>query len=233
MSAHGRPAAGLTRRHLLGGIASLTLGSAAAVAQEDGEQPLPPGALDEEALGEALKVIGLKPIKTEQRYDFAFKTSIRGEEWKFSMSCVLSRNSETLWVMAWLDQIPETSAEVPRLALLRLLAANDRLGNGKFFAYIPASKRFVLQRVMRNENLNARELMESLQDLAISVADEYPIWAVANWAPQSDGDQPEILAGRKAAGDDVPLPRNPTAANQSGNTQTSEAATKFNERRVQ
>ena len=70
-------------------------------------KPAPqPGQVSETELGEILATIGLKPTKTEQRYDFAFKTSYRGEEWKFSMSAVLSRNGQSVWVMAWLDQIP-------------------------------------------------------------------------------------------------------------------------------
>ena len=85
--------------------------------------------------------------------------------------------------MAWLDQIPRTANGVPRTALLRLLAANDRLGNGKFFAYIPTNKRFVLQRVVANEKMNSRKLRATLQNLAISVADEYPVWSTANWNP--------------------------------------------------
>ncbi|MGV2334720.1 MAG UNVERIFIED_CONTAM: hypothetical protein LVR18_11605 [Planctomycetaceae bacterium] len=133
-----------------------------------------PGRLSEEQLGEMLAAVGLQPKKTEQRYDFAFKMNYRGEEWKFSMSAVLSRNGESVWVMAWLDQIPQTSAEVPRTALLRLLAANDRLGEGKFFAYIPTNKRFVMQRVIPNRDLTNKKMMETLQDLASSVADEYP-----------------------------------------------------------
>ncbi len=123
--------------------------------REDGKaeapevQPAPlPGQISEEELGQMLAAMGLKPTKTEQRYDFAFKTSYRGEEWKYSMSAVLSRNGQAIWIMAWLDQIPQTSSEVPRTALLRLLAANDRLGEGKFFAYIPTNKRFVMQRVV-------------------------------------------------------------------------------------
>ena len=125
-----------------------------------------PGQISEAELGEILATIGLKPTKTEQRYDFAFKTSYRGEEWKFSMSAVLSRNGESVWVMAWLDQIPQTAGEVPRTALLRLLAANDRMGEGKFFAYIPNNKRFVLQRVVANRDMNNKKVMELLQDLA-------------------------------------------------------------------
>ena len=117
---------------------------------QDLNPALPSGALSEQQLGEALTSIGLKPLKTDKRYDFAFKTSVRGEEWKFSMSSVLSRNGESVWVMAWLDEIPTNANEVTRTALLRLLAANDRLGNGKFFAYIPSNKRFVLQRVVKN-----------------------------------------------------------------------------------
>ncbi|MCA9086210.1 MAG: hypothetical protein KDA81_19265, partial [Planctomycetaceae bacterium] len=141
------------RRAVLAGVAAVLFSAINPATAQDGESPLLPGAFTEETLGQALNTIGLKPTMTEKRYDFGFKTSVRGEEWKFSMSCVLSRNSESIWVMAWLDQIPETSGEVPRLSLLRLLAANDRMGNGKFFAYIPSSKRFVLQRVIRNENM--------------------------------------------------------------------------------
>ena len=137
--------------------------SAAAQDEKPEVQPAPlPGQISEPELGEILAAIGLKPTKTEQRYDFAFKTSYRGEEWKFSMSAVLSRNGQSMWVMAWLDQIPTTSNEVPRTALLRLLAANDRMGEGKFFAYIPNNKRFVLQRVV------AKNLPSPIRSLAAS-----------------------------------------------------------------
>ena len=176
------------------------------------------GTLNEQSLGDTLKSIGLKPQKTDKRYDFAFKTSVRGEEWKFSMSAVLSRNGESVWVMAWLDEIPEKSSQVPQLALLRVLAANDRMGNGKFFAYIPANRRFVLQRVVKNKGLSSQSMTTVLQDLAVSVADEYPNWSVAKWAPQNS--QP-------VAQDNVP---NPTLGNR---TQTSEKASKFGERKIQ
>lgn len=195
---------------------------------QDEDRSLPPGALSEQELGEVLNTIGLKPLKTDKRYDFAFKTSVRGEEWKFSMSSVLSRNGESVWVMAWLDEIPTNANEVPRTALLRLLAANDRLGNGKFFAYIPSNKRFVLQRVVKNEQLTSRKLMEALQDLAVSVADEYHTWSVANWVPSDAGQPPQIAAGKQNSTNP-----NPTTANQSARTQSSEAATKFGERQIQ
>jgi hypothetical protein len=194
------------------------------------EPVVPPGGLSETSLGEALQTIGLKPLKTDKRYDFAFKTSVRGEEWKFSMSAVLSRNSQTVWVMAWLDEIPTKSTEVPRTALLKLLAANDRLGNGKFFAYIPTNKRFVLQRVLPNEQLNSKKLMEALQDLALSVADEYPTWAVAKWVPQADGSQLRIAGSLPP---DSNANQQKTTANQSVGTKTSEAASKFSDRRIQ
>jgi hypothetical protein len=124
------------------------------------------------------------------------------------MSAVLSRNGETVWVMAWLDQIPQSS-EVPRTALLRLLAANDRLGEGKFFAYIPTNKRFVMQRVVPNRDLTNKKMMETLQDLASSVADEYPTWSVANWAPKSDQGVAADASSNRA------VPANPTAASRS------------------
>jgi hypothetical protein len=197
-----------------------------AVCAQESRTAIPAGALTEKSLGEALTAIGLKPLKTDQRHDFAFKTSIRGEEWKFSMSAVLSRNSESVWIMAWLDEIPGESEKVPRTALLRLLAANDRLGNGKFFAYIPTNRRFVLQRVMKNEQMGTNVLMASLQDLAVSVAEEYPTWSVAGWAPAT--------SHPKAVATGVPLPPGTgTAANRSPRTQTSEAQSKFNGRVVQ
>lgn len=201
----------------------ITVLFAAPISAQDGQQPLPQGALNEQSLGQVLTTIGLKPVKTDKRYDFAFKTSVKGEEWKFSMSAVLSRNGQTVWLMAWLDEIPAKSSEVPQLALLRLLAANDKMGNGKFFAYIPTNKRFVLQRVIRNERITTKGLTDALQDLAISVADEYPTWSVANWAPKRPS-QPRIANG---SADIVP---NPTTANR---TQTSESASKFSNRRIQ
>lgn len=192
-----------------------------------------PGQISESELGEMLAVIGLKPTKTEQRYDFAFKTAYRGEEWKFSMSAVLSRNNESVWVMAWLDQIPQTASEVPRTALLRLLAANDRLGEGKFFAYIPTNKRFVMQRVVANRDMDNKKLMTILQDLAASVADEYPTWAVTNWAPKSDEQVAEGSDSGRA------VPQNPTAASRSASpsaqkapTKSSESASKFDGKSV-
>lgn len=189
-----------------------------------------PGQISEADLGNLLSALGLVPTKTEQRYDFAFKTSIDGEEWKFSMSAVLSRNGESVWVMAWLDQIPTSANDVPRTALLRLLAANDRLGNGKFFAYIPTNKRFVLQRVVKNEEMTSKKVRELLQDLAASVADEHPTWSVANWAPKADQQVAEDESGARPG-----APANPTAANRSATggsppqpTRTSENGSKFN-----
>ena len=202
-------------------------GSLFSVSAQDEKKEAPtaplPGQISEPELGEMLAAIGLKPTKTEQRYDFAFKTSYRGEEWKFSMSAVLSRNGESVWVMAWLDQIPQTASEVPRTALLRLLAANDRLGEGKFFAYIPANKRFVMQRVIANRDMTNKKLMAILQDLAASVADEYPTWAVTNWAPKAEEQVAEGSDSGRA------VPQNPAAASRAANPAAQKTATKSSE----
>ena len=144
------------------------------------------GRLTEEDLGQTLAAMGLKPEKVEKRYDFAFKAVYKGEEWKLSMSSVLSQNGESLWVMAWLDKIRSSAGEVPRMSLLRLLAANDRLGNGKFFAYIPTNKRFVLQRVVANEGLTTAKLREILKDLGTTVIEEYPTWSVSGWTQSTE-----------------------------------------------
>ena len=222
---------------LLGSVSTV---SAQEKTQEKAEapevQPAPlPGQITESELGEMLAAIGLTPKKTEQRYDFAFKTSYRGEEWKFSMSAVLSRNGQSVWIMAWLDQIPTTSSEVPRTALLRLLAANDRLGEGKFFAYIPTNKRFVMQRVVANRDMTNKKMMEMLQDLASSVADEYPTWAVTNWTPKTEQTDPEVAKGADSG---RAVPSNPAAANRTpspatkSNNKTSDASSKFDGKSV-
>ena len=81
------------------------------------------------------------------------------------MSAVLSQDGTSIWLMAWLDECPKAAAEVPRTALLRLLAENDKLGGGKFFAYIPSNRRFVLQQVVPNEHMTAAKFKVILQDL--------------------------------------------------------------------
>ena len=109
------------------------------------------------------------------------------------MSAVLSQNGESLWVMAWLDELPASSADVPKTALLRLLANNDRLGKGKFFAYVHENRRFVMQRVMDNQDLSVEKLRDVLQDLGGSVAETYEYWTVDNWASE----QPTHAAGTR------------------------------------
>ncbi|HAH48527.1 MAG TPA: hypothetical protein DCM07_27525, partial [Planctomycetaceae bacterium] len=81
-----------------------------------------PGQLSEEQLGNLLKAMGLTATKTKKRYDFQFKANQSKEEWELSMSAVLSENGEWVWVMAWLDPLPRSAADVPRTAMLRLLS---------------------------------------------------------------------------------------------------------------
>jgi len=150
--------------------------------------------VSEDQLGQLIAALGLQPEKKEQRYDFAFRATLDEEEWELSMSSVLSRDGESVWIMAWLDELPKSSAEVPRTALLRLLAQNDQLGEGKFFAYIPGNRRFVLQRTIPNKNLTSAQLRVLLQDLGSSVVETYPVWAVANWNPTGIPASPVVPA---------------------------------------
>lgn len=162
-------------------------GSKVASAQESAPAPLQAGQLTEDSLGNLVAAMGLDPKKVQKRYDFNFKALYKGEEWELSMSTVLSQNGKSLWVMAWLDPLPRSATDVPRTALLRLLAHNDRLGKGKFFAYIASNRRFVLQRVIPNQGLNTAAFRGVLNDLGISVIQTYPHWSVANWkASQPD-----------------------------------------------
>lgn len=137
----------------------------------------------QEQLGQMITAIGLQPELKEKRYDFAFLAPVDDQQWQLSMSAVLSTDGESIWLMAWLDELPKASADVPRTALLRLLAQNDQLGEGKFFAYIPNNRRFVMQRVLPNQNLTSAQLRVALQDLGTSVVETYPIWSVSNWTP--------------------------------------------------
>ena len=144
------------------------------------------GQLNEKQLGELLEALGLKVEKQQQRFDFAFEAPVDDQKWQLSMSTVLSQDQESVWVIAWLDELPKDATQVPRTALLKLLAANDQLGTGKFFAYIPNARRFVMQQVVPNENLTSAQMRLILQDLGTAVVETYGTWSVTNWSPKSN-----------------------------------------------
>lgn len=187
---------GIRRWVLLGLLAGLTCG----LAETADAQTVRPGAVSEEQLGQLIAALNLQPNKIQQRYDFAFGAKLEEAEWQLSMSAVLSQDGEWVWVMAWLDQLPTTSAEVPRTALLRLLAENDRLGNGKFFAYIPANRRFVLQVSFPNEDMTSAKLQEIIKDLGTTVVETYPQWSVANWKQTAAAEATAASAGNVPPG---------------------------------
>lgn len=186
----------MTRRGTLftaaaAGVSALTLGRSASA------QQAVPGQLTEEQLGQIIATLGVTPDKQDQRYDFAFRAKMgqdEGSEWELSMSSVLSRDGGSIWIMAWLDELPTSAADVPRTALLRLLAENDKLGNGKFFAYIPANRRFVLQKVVANENMTSARFKAILQDVGLSVVQSYNVWHVANWTEGASGESSNTAA---------------------------------------
>lgn len=140
-----------------------------------------PGQINEEQLGNMLKAMGIESKKVDSRYDFQFKAVHNKEEWDLSMTAVLSQDGSAIWLMAWLDQLPKSAADVPRTALLRLLSDNDRLGSGKFFAYVATNRRFVLQRVVANEGVTTKVFRAWLDDLGTSVAESFDHWSVASW----------------------------------------------------
>jgi hypothetical protein len=164
-------------------------------AQTYAQAPAAGSKLDEADLGNMLRAMGLKPKKEEKRYDFRFKAILNKEEWELSMSAVLSTNGKSVWVMAWLDELPKSAADVPRTALLRLLADNDRLGKGKFFAYIASNRRFVLQRIVPNENVTTASFRDVLKDLGATVVVTYPHWSVSNWSNSSRANVGTSAAG--------------------------------------
>lgn len=139
------------------------------------------GHLTDADLVNMIRAMGFQVKTEERRHDFEFPATYNKEPWNLTMSTVLSEDGNSIWVMAWLDACPKSAADVPRAALLRLLASNDSMGNGKFFAYIKGNNRFVLQRVIANDNMSTAKFQQVLQDLGASVVETYPIWSVANW----------------------------------------------------
>ncbi|WP_298868709.1 type III secretion system chaperone [uncultured Gimesia sp.] len=164
------------------------------------------GQISEEQLGNLLKAMGLTTTKKKKRFDFQFKANQNKEEWELSMSAVLSENGEWVWVMAWLDPLPRSAADVPRTAMLRLLSDNDRMGNGKFFAYVSSNRRFVLQRVIPNQDMSTKRFHAILSDLGSSVVQFYPHWSTDNWkrsttpAPQQSAQNKPAAPTRTASG---------------------------------
>lgn len=150
---------------------------------EAAKLPLLPGGVDENGLGQMINALNLKPEKQLQRFDFAFQAEMEGTPWTLSMSAVLSQDQQSLWLMAWLDELPKSQEEVPRAALLRLLAENDSLGEGKMFAYIPNNRRFVMQRAVANEQMTSAKFRSLLQDLGSSVVETHGTWSTAEWVP--------------------------------------------------
>jgi hypothetical protein len=188
-------------------------------------KPAKPGQINEEQLGNLLQAMGLEAKKIESRYDFQFKAVHNKEEWDLSMTAVLSQDGSSIWLMAWLDQLPKSSADVPRTALLRLLSDNDRLGSGKFFAYVATNRRFVLQRVVANEGVTTKVFRGWLDDLGGSVAETFDHWSVAAWkAPEAGStatttkSTPSQTAKSDAddAGDETPATKPATGPNFKG-----------------
>jgi hypothetical protein len=195
---------------------SVVLSGGLTPAEEAPVQEQKSGQLTDESLGNLLDAMGLEPKKEEKRYDFNFKALYEGEEWELTMSAVLSENGQSIWMMAWLDELPRSAADVPRTALLRLLAQNDRMGKGKFFAYIAGNRRFVLQRVVDNQNITTNSFREMLKDLGGSVVETYPHWSVANWAAKPEAGASQQLP----ASTEKSSPSQPAASGKTGSPKT-------------
>ncbi len=194
-----------SRRSVLGAAATALVAPALAVAA-DGQKSAAKGKLTVESLGQLLKAMGVEAKLNEARYDFDFKSVVDEAEWQFSMSAVLSKDVSSIWIMAWLDELPKSPADVPRTALLRLLSDNDKLGQGTFFAYIATNRRFVLQRVIPNENMTTASFRGSLDALGANVADTYAHWSVANWNNSTQTDPANVAKSGQPVKGSSPQP---------------------------
>jgi hypothetical protein len=197
--------ANISRRHLLStGLAAVggTLAAGVLAAdkpKKEEKAPARKGQLTLEGLGNLLAALGLKATREKTQYNFTFPAKL-DLEWNMTMSAVLSSDEESIWLMAWLNELPKSASEVPRTALLRLLAENDKMGKA-FFAYIPSTRRFVLERVIDNDGITTASFKEDMLDLARLVIDTQPVWTVSEW--KSSGSSPGD-SGKEAAKEEVP-----------------------------
>ena len=176
----------VTRRDWLAAAAFAGIVPGVAMAQEaaatKATSPAAPGALTEESLKQLLEAMKLRPTQNQSRFDFAFTRKPKdGEDWNLSMSAVLSADGKSIWIMAWLDELPRSSRDVPRTALLKLLAENDLMGKGKFFSYIPANRRFALQQVIENHDMSTKKFHATLVDLGDTVIETFAFWSTDAW----------------------------------------------------
>ncbi len=127
------------------------------------------------------------------------------------MSAVLSNDGETVWIMAWLDELPSSPREIPRVALLRLLHDNDKMGGGKFFSFIPGHRRFVLQRVVANRNMSTKKFRGLLTDLGKTVAETHGHWNVASWTDAPESSAPAAEQAAASTTDNKPAKATPAS----------------------
>lgn len=195
----------LTRRSML--AAGLGAAGAVATTKAHAAAEKAEGRLDLEGLAKALKAAGIKAKAREKAFDFGYvEKDAVGEEWTLSMSAVLSNDEETVWLMAWLDELPQSSGDVPRTALLRLLADNDMIGNGIFFAYVKSNRRFILQRVLKNADLDATSLKNDLDELGFAVMNTYAHWSVKNWKQLTVSTETAASAAKESEADEAVKP---------------------------
>lgn len=182
----------ISRRHLLStGLAAVggTLAAGALAAEKEKAAPKTQkapakekeeGPLSLDGLRKLLESMGLKVTKDESTFHFTFPAKLDNVEWNMTMSAVLSTDEDTIWIMAWLNELPKSAADVPRTALLRLLAENDKMGSA-FFAYMPSTRRFVLETVIENDEVTTASFREDLLALARHVIDTQAYWTVSEW----------------------------------------------------
>lgn len=205
----------ISRRRLLStGLATLggTLATAALAAEKTAdtekpsakrEKPAANGQLTLEALGNLLEAMGLKATKFESSYNFTFpfKADI---EWNMTMSATMSTDELGIWITAYLSEMPQTAADVPRTALLKLLAQNDELGDGIFFAYISKVRKIVMERMIPNEDITSASFKESIRELATRVTETQSLWTVSEWKQSPAGGSSKESAADDKSGEDKP-----------------------------
>ncbi len=169
-----------TRKVWTSPVAGLCLLALAATAVQAAtpDGPTPEWKIRFAWVGQTLRTAGFQPQQADLRYDFQFTQVYKSRSWQFTMSAVLSQDGETLWLVAWLNELPE-DAQPSAEALLQVLTLNDRLGGNTFFAYLPTYRRLVLERPvgLQGRRLDGKALREVILDLSRTVADTYSTWS--------------------------------------------------------
>lgn len=167
--------------------------------------------LTPESLGTLLREdMGLDASPFENRHDFLYKADLQNQELELFFSVALSTDQKQLRVRAWLDPLPE--GMISEEPLLKLLNRNAELTAGLHYAYSREGRRFLIEAVLKNDQMTAEKLKTALNEVSMEVATSWGLWATSEWTtgPKRIAEKPELDSRSNAFSNDqfeMPLRR--------------------------